>query len=115
MQQNSRYQGQGENLRNTGSYQNENPELGRTQGAVQQRDKITINLEDAYLEEQKLYNILEALRRNNNASLNCDDWWDVTESGNFITTIAFSIIKDPVLRNVLMRAQKYETIAIGIV
>lgn len=59
MQQNSRYQGQGENLRNTGSYQNENPELGRTQGAVQQRDKITINLEDAYLEEQKLYNILE--------------------------------------------------------
>ena len=47
--------------------------------------------------------------------MNCDDWWDVTESGNFVTTIAYAIIKDPVLRTVLMRTQKYETIAIGIV
>lgn len=59
--------------------------------------------------------LFQALRQNQNASVNCDDWWDVTESGNFVTTIAYSIIKDPVLRTVLMRAQKYETIAIGIV
>jgi len=55
------------------------------------------------------------LRSNQNASINCDDWWDVTENANFVTTIAYGIIKDPILRTVLMRAQKYETIAIGIV
>jgi len=55
------------------------------------------------------------LRSNKNAAVNCDDWWDVTENANFVTTIALGIIKDPILKTVLMRAQKYETIAIGIV
>ena len=36
--------------------------------------------------------------------MNCDDWWDVTESGHFITTIAFQAIKDPVLRAAIIRA-----------
>lgn len=49
--------------------------------------RVTINLEDVFLEEQKLYQILDALRDNRNASLHCDDWWDVTEQNHFIAVI----------------------------
>jgi hypothetical protein len=31
-------------------------------GSTQARQKVTINLEDAFMEEQKLYNILEVSR-----------------------------------------------------
>lgn len=45
----------------------------------------------------------------------CDDWWDVTETGHFASVIAYQIIKDPQLRQVLLKSQKYETMAVGIV
>jgi hypothetical protein len=53
------------------------------------KQKITVNLEDAVLEEQKLYQILESLRNNCNASLYCDDWWDITETGHFATIVTY--------------------------
>ena len=84
-------------------------------GATGQQQKITVNLEDAVLEEQKLNQILEALRNNLNASLYCDDWWDVTETGHFATIVAYQVVKDPVLKQVMLKAQKYEAISIGIV
>jgi hypothetical protein len=64
MQQNSKFQGQGDIMRNSNSYyQNENSDQGRAPGGGSQaREKVTINLEDAFMEEQKLYNILEVSR-----------------------------------------------------
>jgi hypothetical protein len=50
-------------------------------GSKQSDKKITVNLEDAILEEQKLFQILESLRNNLNCSIYCDDWWDVTDTG----------------------------------
>lgn len=50
-----------------------------------------------------------------NASLYCDDWWDVTETGHIASIIAYQVLKDNHLREALLRAQKIETIAIGIV
>jgi len=79
------------------------------------KPKVTINLEDAFLQEQKINQILESLRNNLNASLYCDDWWDVTETGHIASIIAYQVLKDTHLREALLRAQKLETIAIGIV
>ena len=45
----------------------------------------------------------------------CDDWWDVTEQNHFLTVLAYQILKDPVLKEAICRAQKQEIIAIGIV
>lgn len=80
-----------------------------------QKPKVTINLEDAVLQEQKINQILESLRNNLNASLYCDDWWDVTETGHIASIIAFQVLKDNNLREALLQAQKLETISIGIV
>jgi hypothetical protein len=55
------------------------------------------------------------LRDNENASLYCDDWWDVTETGHFATIVAYQVIKDPILKQVMLKAQKFEAISIGIV
>lgn len=55
------------------------------------------------------------MRNNLNASLYCDDWWDVTETGHFATIVAYQIIKDPTLKVEMLNAQKLEAIAIGIV
>lgn len=55
------------------------------------------------------------MRNNLNASLYCDDWWDVTETGHFATIVAFQVIKDPQLRQIMLKVQKFEVIAIGIV
>jgi len=79
------------------------------------KQKISVNLEDAVLEEQKLSQILESLRNNTNASLYCDDWWDVTETGHFASVIAYQVLKDPHLKMELLKAQKFEAISIGIV
>lgn len=79
------------------------------------RPRVTINLEDCLLEEQKLHELLEALRSGQNGSLSCDDWWDVTEQNHFITAIVHQVVKDPILKHTIMKAQKYETIAVGIV
>jgi len=54
----------------------------------QAKQKVSINLEDAVLQEQKIYQILESLRNDGNASLYCDDWWDVTETGSFMQIVA---------------------------
>ena len=50
-----------------------------------------------------------------NASLYCDDWWDVTETGHFATIVAYQVIKDPQLKQIMLKAQKFEAISIGIV
>ena len=41
---------------------------------------------------------LQSLRNNLNASLYCDDWWDVTETGHFATIVAYQVIKDTTLK-----------------
>lgn len=76
---------------------------------------MTVNLEDAVLQESKVQAILESLRNNLNASLYCDDWWDVTETGHFSTAIVYQVVKDEVLKVAFLRAQKMETIAVGVV
>jgi len=67
------------------------------------------------------------LRNNVNASLYCDDWWDITETkeiearetggraGSFTQVIALQVIKDLPLKQVLLKSQKFETMAVGIV
>jgi len=89
-------------LQNVYAYANQQIATNRSLGA-QPQVKITINLEDALLEEQKLHGILESLRDNQNASLICDDWWDLTESIHFVTVIANQVIKDPILRQTILR------------
>lgn len=39
----------------------------------------------------------------------------MTETGNFATIVAYQVIKDPTLKQVLLKAQKFEVISIGIV
>ena len=39
----------------------------------------------------------------------------MTEQNHFITVLAYQIIKDPVLKEAICRAQKQEIISIGIV
>ena len=39
----------------------------------------------------------------------------MTETGHFATIVAYQIIKDPVLKQIMLKAQKFEAIAIGIV
>ena len=55
------------------------------------------------------------MQTNQNASLYCDDWWDVTEQANFALSLATQVIKDIHLRQAIIKSQKYETIAVGIV
>lgn len=49
----------------------------------------------------------------------CEDWWDLTENSATSSTmhvtqlIALQIIKDVHLRQALLRAQKFESLAIG--
>jgi hypothetical protein len=74
-----------------------------------------MNLEDVVLHEQKLSTILENLRNDTNASLACEDWWDLTESSDLYTTVFSKLIKDIQLRQLMVQAQKYETMSVGIV
>ena len=39
----------------------------------------------------------------------------MTETGHFATIVAYQIIKDPVLKQIMLKAQKFEAISIGIV
>lgn len=55
------------------------------------------------------------MRNNTNASLFCDDWWDVTETGHFTMIVAYQVIKDPFLKQIMLKTQKLEAISIGIV
>lgn len=41
---------------------------------------------------------MQSLRNNTNVSLFCDDWWDVTETGQFAMIVAYQVIKDPFLK-----------------
>ena len=61
---------------------------------VAEPQKITINMEDVILHEQKLSNILESLRNDQNASLCCEDWWDLTETSNLHDVVSNKLIKD---------------------
>ena len=45
----------------------------------------------------------------------CEDWWDLTESSDIYGTICRKLIRDIQLRQLMIQAQKYETISIGIV
>lgn len=67
-------------LSGTGAALMGNSMLGAS--SFNEQQKITLNLEDVVLHEQKLFNILENLRVDVNASLACEDWWDLTESNN---------------------------------
>ena len=58
---------------------------------------------------------MQSLRNSLNASLYCDDWWDVTETGHFATIVAYQVVKDPTLKQAMLKAQKFEAIAVGIV
>jgi len=58
---------------------------------------------------------VQSLRNSLNASLYCDDWWDVTETGHFATIVAYQVVKDPTLKQAMLKAQKFEAIAVGIV
>ena len=55
MQQNSRYQASGGAFQYNASYLHENPDLGSTRNPgpqdTNQREKVSVNLEDAFLEE----------------------------------------------------------------
>jgi hypothetical protein len=48
--------------------------------------------------------ILESLRNNLNASLYCDDWWDVTETGHFSNALIYQVVKEQFLKEALMKA-----------
>jgi len=50
-----------------------------------------------------------------NASLSCEDWWDLTETIDLYNMIFNKLIKDIQLRQLMIQAQKYETISVGIV
>ena len=56
--------------------------------------KITMNLEDVSLHEQKLNTILENLRNDTNASLACEDWWDLTETSDLHKLICSKLVRD---------------------
>lgn len=56
--------------------------------------RITMNLEDVSLHEQKLNTILENLRNDSNASLACEDWWDLTETSDLHKTICSKLVRD---------------------
>jgi hypothetical protein len=61
------------------------------------------------------------LQSNQNAAILCEDWWDLTEPSSasgainmhVTQVIALQIIKDVHLRQALLRAQKFETLAVG--
>jgi len=46
------------------------------------------------LHEQKIDMILESLRNDNNASLACEDWWDLTETSDLHHVICNKLITD---------------------
>lgn len=55
---------------------------------------MNINLEDVVLHEQKLSIIVENLRNDVNASLSCEDWWDLTETTDLYEIVITKLIKD---------------------
>lgn len=60
--------------------------------------KVNLNLEDVVLHEQKLSIIVENLRNDVNASLSCEDWWDLTETTDLYEIVINKLIKDIQLR-----------------
>lgn len=56
--------------------------------------KVNLNLEDVVLHEQKLSIIVENLRNDVNASLSCEDWWDLTETTDLYDIVISKLIKD---------------------
>lgn len=68
--------------------------MGIGNNRLGQSERITINLEDALLEESRLYEVIELLRDMQNVSMILDDWWDLTSNNHFITVLAQFVIKD---------------------
>ena len=77
----------------------------------QEESKVIINLEDVVLHEQKLATILEVsidsltikcVRQHQNASLGCEDWWDLTETSDLYGLIYTRLIHDIQLRQLLL-------------
>ena len=66
--------------------------------------RVTLNLEDVVLHEQKLEAILEVsfltltflqnLRNDLNCSMACEDWWDLTETTDIYRTIWQRLVRD---------------------
>ena len=67
---------------------------GGMAGGFGSESRITMNLEDVSLHEQKLNTILENLRNDSNASLACEDWWDLTETSDLHKLICSKLVRD---------------------
>ena len=80
---------------------------GSMMGHSIEEPRVNLNLEDVVLHEQKLATILDVssfifllifalqnLRNDQNASLSCEDWWDLTESTDLYNVIVSKLIKD---------------------
>ena len=50
-----------------------------------------------------------------NASLACEDWWDLTESNNLYQMMCDSLIRDIQFRQQMLQSQKYETMSVSLV
>ena len=50
-----------------------------------------------------------------NASLSCEDWWDLTESNNLYQLMCDQLIRDIQFRQQMLMSQKYETMSVSIV
>ena len=55
------------------------------------------------------------MRNDINASLSCEDWWELTESSDIHGIIVQKLVKDIQLRQLMIQSQKFETMSIGIV
>lgn len=72
-----------------------------------------INLEDAVEIEKQITKISESLRSEIDPTMDCEDWWMVTDPSNYTLNKLSSFFKNENVVKAIIQAQKLETIAIS--
>ena len=78
-------------------------------------DDYNINLEDAVEVEKQISKLLESLRQQLDLSMDCEDWWIVTDPSTYTINKLSMFFKNVHIVREIIKAQKLETITISLI
>jgi hypothetical protein len=81
----------------------------------EKKNDNNINLEDAIEIEKQLSKILECLRYEIDPTLECEEWWVVTDPSSYSLTKLPGFYKDPSVVKAIIEAQKIESISVSFI
>ena len=79
----------------------------------EKKNNNNINLEDSVEIEKQLSKVYESLRKQVDPTLDCEDWWMITDPTNYTLNKLSMFYKNPEIIAAIIESQKLETISIS--